>query len=248
MNFNYDSIPYGFYDRIFEGKNGTRKFWHWHKFDSVVRTIDFTDVNTLLDIGCFSGSFAGRFLSEDINSVSVDILESQIQYAREHFETPSKKFLYYHDFTELPEAIHQSKFDVVTFIEVIEHLHQKDIKAFFDAVTNVTNKGSQVIITTPNYISPWPLLEIMLNHMSDVKYEEQHITKFNFWNLIPKLRKIYPDFDKNFEVSLITSSHLVTPFIATFNYELAANLSKKVSPSSWMNPFGSILILKLRRK
>lgn len=248
MSFNYDSIPYGFYDKIFESKDGTRKFWHWHKFDSVVRTIDFTHVNTLLDVGCFSGSFAGRFLSDSIRSVSVDILESQIRYAKAHFETPSKEFIYYHDFTELPEAIHQSRFDVVTFIEVIEHLHQADIRSFFDAIVKVTHKDSQIIITTPNYISPWPFLEIILNHMSDVKYEEQHVTKFNFWNFIPKLKKIYPDFEKYFEVSLITSSHLVTPFIAAFNYNLATKLSKSIKPSSWMNPFGSILILKLVRK
>lgn len=250
MEFNYDLIPAGFYDQIFDAPNGMRKFWHWHKFDSVLRTITITKSKmSLLDIGCFSGSFAGRFLPpERFNTIGVDILPRQIEYANAHYGKPGREFRLYHDFREGPKVLKGQHFDVVTFIEVLEHLHRDNIREFFEMVDLVTDEGSQVIITTPNYTSAWPVLEFILNHVSDVKYEEQHITKFHYWNIIPKLQSIYPELLHKYVVSVLTSSHLVTPYISLVNYSLAQNISRAFRPSGWISPLGSILILKLEKR
>ena len=184
MNFDYDQIPEGFYDKIFLGPDGVRKFWHWHKFDSVLRCIDEKPNQTLLDVGCFSGSFVGRFVPFEVKAIGVDILETQIAYGRNNFGSSVKQFTYIQNFEDAREKLSGKKFDVVTFIEVIEHLDHEQIKSFFRLLDEITDSGSQVVISTPNYFSVWPVLEILLNHISDVSYEEQHLTKFTYFNFI----------------------------------------------------------------
>lgn len=250
MTFNYDLIEPGFYDKIFDAPDGMRKFWHWHKFDSVQRTITETHTPmSLLDVGCFSGSFAGRFLDENkVNSTSIDILETQIAYAQSRFQKPGKSFLYYRGFEESDQILKDRIFDVVTFIEVIEHLNHDQIRSFFEMVDKVTKKDSQVIITTPNYFSAWPILEIILNAVSDVKYEEQHITKFTTFNMVKKLSLIYPEFLKKYKVDILTTSHFLSPYIALVSYSAAQKISTNYRASDWKNPFGSIVILKLVKR
>lgn len=250
MEFNYDKIEDGFYDKIFDAKDGVRKFWHWHKFDSVIRSITVKLGRIkLLDIGCFSGSFAGRFLDDQqYESASIDILPSQIKYAQEHYQNPNRKFIAYQDFKGASELLAGETFDVITFIEVIEHLTPEQIYGFFNLVDQVSHAGTQIIITTPNYTSLWPILEIILNRVSDVKYDEQHITKFHYWNIVRKMEKIYPPLLEKFELELLTSSHLLTPYLPLFSYKFAQKISKIFRPSRWMSPFGSILIIKFKKR
>ncbi len=250
MQFDYGGIPAGYYDQILLGKDGPRKFWHWHKFNSVMRMITAERTRMrLLDVGCFSGSFAGRFLSESLfESTSLDILPAQITYAKERFETATRRFKHYDGFHKLVEAAGTEPFDVVTLIEVIEHLTPEQIREFFLAIDRLTRPGSQVIVSTPNYVSVWPVLELILNQMSDVKYEEQHITKFSYWNFSGKLQSIYPSFREQYEVELITTSHLLSPFVSAFNYRWAQAISKVIRPERWMAPFGALVMMRLRKK
>ena len=249
MSFTYDKIPKGFYDNIFDTSDGMRKFWHWHKFDSVVRSLNMQKAHSLLDVGCFSGTFTGKFISSHVTrATGIDILPDQIAYASEKYGCEDKTYLTISNFEDATNQLHNQTFDAVTFIEVIEHLTPEQIVSFFKMLDQVTHKGSEVILTTPNYLSVWPILELMLNKFSDVQYEEQHITKFNFLNLEEKLEKIYPEIWKTFELSLKTTSHFITPFIAAIEYDAAMALSAKVSPINWRNPFGCILILKLIKR
>jgi 2-polyprenyl-3-methyl-5-hydroxy-6-metoxy-1,4-benzoquinol methylase len=249
MSFNYDKIPQGFYDKIFDTADGMRKFWHWHKFDSVVRSLDMKRSRSLLDVGCFSGTFTGKFISSPLTrATGIDILPEQIAYASEKYGCQDKTYLTISDFEDALTQLHDQTFDAVTFIEVIEHLNPEQIESFFKMLDRVTHKGSEIVITTPNYLSLWPILELMLNRFSDVQYEEQHITKFNILDLEEKLAKLYPQIWQTYELCLKTTSHFITPFIAAVDYDAAMALSAKVSPINWRNPFGCILILKLIKR
>ena len=118
------------------------------------------------------------------------------------------EFFNYENFQSAQELLAGKKFDAVTFIEVIEHLDQDQIFAFFKMIDFLTHAGSEIIITTPNYLSLWPALEIALNVISDVKYEEQHITKFTTFNIVKKLSRIYPQFLTNYKVEFAVADSM----------------------------------------
>ncbi len=50
-------------------------------------------------------------------------------------------------------------FDVVTIIELVEHLHDAEALELLEEASRVTAPGGRLILTTPNYASIWPLLE-----------------------------------------------------------------------------------------
>ncbi len=243
MNFDYTKIPQGYYDKILNGQKGLRKFWHFHKFDSVKRYIPEDhrgQDKSILDIGCFAGTFLG-LVDENFfgHQVGIDILPSQIQYAQSQYGTNFRKFLSYDQNFNEGIGLNQ-KFDVITLIEVIEHLDPQSIQNLIKFAVNSLNPGGRLIITTPNYSSIWPLLEYILNRISDVKYEEQHLTKFSYFSFQNDLTKILVNTPLVCEK--VTTTHFLTPFIAQVNYSLALKLSQMIPSAKWNNPFGSIIL------
>lgn len=81
--------------------------------------------------------------------------------------------------------------------------------------------------------------------VSDVKYEEQHVTKFTKFNIVKKVTSIYLSLLNKYKVELIKISQFPTPYIALINYSAAKKLSASYNVCIWKNPFGSIIMLKL---
>ncbi|MFP4470142.1 MAG: class I SAM-dependent methyltransferase [Bacteroidales bacterium] len=136
-------------------------------------------------------------------------------------------------------------YDLVTLIEVIEHLTAEDIRELIGFARRKLKAGGKLVITTPNFASFWPALEMMLNRFSDVKYQEQHITRFSYFNVKTKLGGIVDGFHDHFRIGYKTTTHLLTPFVAAFSFTLASQISSAVSPDKWKIPLGSILIIQL---
>lgn len=247
LPFDYSDIPAGYYDDIARKRKGMRSFWHWHKFQRIIDMLGQAG-GKILDIGCFGGTFLGMVAEEKMSEqVGIDILDEQIEYANKSYGNRFRKFLLVKDFND-KNFLPSEYFDVVSLIEVIEHLTMAQIMEMLDFAHARLKPGGKLIITTPNYASLWPVLEILLNKFSDVKYEEQHITHFTFFNAISKLRSILPDYDDKFVVDYKTTSHLFTPFVAAFSFGLAKKLSSAVPPEQWKIPLGAILIIRLTKK
>jgi 2-polyprenyl-3-methyl-5-hydroxy-6-metoxy-1,4-benzoquinol methylase len=248
MSFDYSQIPSGYYDKILYGPEGMRRFWHYHKFESVLRYIPKHlqgPDKAILDVGSFGGSFLGMIPNEVFGyQLGIDILKEQIDFANRKYATPYREFK-----INLKEFLDDSalleKFHVITIIEVIEHMTPNEIKSLLESLCKVLHPEGSIIITTPNYLSMWPILEITLNLMSDVKYEEQHITKFNYKNLENKFKQIGLA-----ELSLEqkTTTHFLTPFIASFSYDFAIQSATKIPSAAWKNPFGNIILSRWKKK
>jgi 2-polyprenyl-3-methyl-5-hydroxy-6-metoxy-1,4-benzoquinol methylase len=241
--FDYTKIPQGYYDEIFRGPEGLRKFWHYHKFESVLRFLPPLvkgNDKSILDVGCFAGTFLGT-ISKDIFSyqLGVDILPAQITYAESTYGTTWRKFINYNGKLELGIS-YKEKFDVITLIEVVEHLNVEEILNLFIELLDLLKPSGRIIITTPNYLSIWPVLEFLINNFAGVSYDEQHITKFSFYGMEKKMEGILREIPLKLEKK--TTTHFLTPFIAPFSYELALKTSKIIPSSIWKNPFGSIIL------
>jgi ubiquinone/menaquinone biosynthesis C-methylase UbiE len=107
----------------------------------------------------------------DVSSAQIDFANSQIAP-----EAPNSTFL-----SISPEHLPfpDNSFQVVTCVELIEHLDETENARLMAEVFRVLPPGGTWIVTTPNYHSLWPLLEFALNIWSPVKYNEQHLTRFH---------------------------------------------------------------------
>jgi 2-polyprenyl-3-methyl-5-hydroxy-6-metoxy-1,4-benzoquinol methylase len=245
--FDYGSIPEGFYQQILETGSPVRRAWHLQKFERVRDCLPNTPGQSILDIGCFAGSFLS-FLPEERFSrqVGIDIVEKQIAYAQRRFGTSYRTFRCIKDASELAEV--EGTFDVVTIMEVVEHLTEANIRDLVRQATAMLAPNGRIVITTPNYTSIWPILEVIVNRVSEVKYEEQHITKFNYFNCISKLRRIAPELAEKFDVEIKTSTHFGAFFLAAISFNGAMALSRSVSHRNWKNPFGTSLLMVFKKK
>lgn len=244
--FDYSTIPEGYYDKVLQTGHPIRKMWHQLKFDRVRDFLPSKNGGSILDIGCFAGSFLGRLPENQFSrQVGFDILKPQIDYANSYYGTPFRHFAHGNDLSGLGEI--KEVFDCVTLIEVIEHLTEAEIRFVWNRAIEMLKPGGQLIITTPNYTSAWPLVEWILNKFSDVKYEEQHLTKFNYFTAISRLANITGS------LGLVTNeckttSHFITPFIAGLSESLSQQMAAAVPHRRWAFPFGNLLLLVFRKK
>ncbi len=245
--YDYGGIPVGFYDSVLHEGNPIRRLWHLSKFERVLDCLPTQGMRSLLDVGCFAGSFLSLVpQSQFPRQVGVDILAPQIEYARAHYGTGFRQFQHLAAIADL-DAV-EGEFDCITVIEVIEHLTHEEVRVLLDRTTRKLAPGGRLVITTPNYASTWPILEILLNRISSVKYDEQHITRFTSFNVEKKLAAIYPPFHDRLRVEFKTTTHLVTPFLAAISFSFARALSRLVPHRRWRQPFGNLVLLVARRK
>jgi 2-polyprenyl-3-methyl-5-hydroxy-6-metoxy-1,4-benzoquinol methylase len=245
--FDYSGIPVGFYDSVLHGANPIRRLWHLSKFERVRDCLPIREHQSILDIGCFAGSFLSMIPPSSFErQLGVDILRAQIDYANAHYGTDFRRFRHLESVAGL--AAVDETFDCITLIEVIEHLNKEEATLLLSHISKKLKPGGRLVLTTPNYASTWPVLELLLDRLSEVKYEEQHITKFNYFTLVRQLERLYPSFADEFRVEFKTTSHFVTPFLAGLSFPLAHRLSRVVPHRLWRHPFGNLILLVAIRK
>jgi 2-polyprenyl-3-methyl-5-hydroxy-6-metoxy-1,4-benzoquinol methylase len=247
-SFDYGRIPVGFYDQMLRrGGGGVRRLWHTLKFERVLDYLPEADGGSLLDIGCFAGSFLSMVPRHRFErQVGIDILPDQIAYASHHYATPFRTFKVASSIASFGDL--GEPFDAVTLIEVIEHLRPDEIVALFEQLERTLAPGGRLIITTPNYLSTWPLLEALLNRFGDVSYDEQHITRFSFFSFEKKLERLWKPLFRRYELEMKTTTHFVSPFLASASYEIARGLARAVPHQSWSLPVGNLILAVLRKR
>lgn len=171
-SFDYDSLPVGYYDVVFQRRRGVQSKWHHLKFERVAK--EFPPGSVHLDVGCGPGSFIS-ILSDDVDSIGVDVTNVQVEYARSKYERRGKRF------SVIAPGIlpfRQDSFDIVTLLELVEHISAREAELLLGEVFRVLRPRGKVVLTTPNYASLWPVLEILVNRFGGVAYTHQHITKY----------------------------------------------------------------------
>ena len=210
--FDYDTIPEGFYDKIFKLQKGIQSAWHHVKFDFVFNKIKESEIH--LDVGCGPGTFIGNYMKNS-NAVGVDISKDQINYANETYK--NNKFIL---LNEKKFPFRDKTFDSISLIEIIEHLEKNEINNLLFECKRCLKDDGFIILTTPNYMSFWPILELILNKISKVSYEHQHITKFNLLSLKKLIQEL------GFKSSKLGTFITISPFVAFLNFKFSKILSK----------------------
>jgi ubiquinone/menaquinone biosynthesis C-methylase UbiE len=206
--FNYDQIPAGYYDNIYNRKEGIQSSWHHCKFNYVKNFINKKKNILHLDFACGPGTFSKLIKGK---YYGVDVSIQQIHYAKKNYSDKKNKYFYYKPPT-LP--FKNNFFDSVSCIELIEHLTQRQAKIVIKECYRVLKKGGTLYLTTPNYFSLWPLLEYLMNYLLKINYEHQHINKF----FKKKLQKLL---NASFEKVSIRSFMTFEPFLAFVSFKFS---------------------------
>lgn len=208
-DFNYESIPAGYYDQVYRRKHGVQSKWHHLKFEFFAQHILKSD--RVLDIGCGPGTFLGNLISF-AKGVGIDISNSQIDYANKHYQSEICSFKSF-DGNRCPYD--DATFDVVTLVEVIEHLTPETVENLLMEAFRVLKPEGRLFLSTPNYGSLWPLLEKVVNRNAEVTYEEQHI------NLYKRNRLRQEIIAVGFKQVEVRAYQFLAPFLASLSWSLA---------------------------
>lgn len=217
--YDYDAIGPGYYDEVFRRGVGVQSKWHHLKFTHVRNRLP-RDFQRLLDVGCGPGTFIGT-LPDVIDAAGIDLAAAQIDYANAHYGTPNHRFL---RVSAGPMPFDTGSFDVVTLIELIEHLERSVIDTVLGEAHRVLRPGGKLILTTPNYAGLWPLLEKVVNAKAPVTYEDQHITRFT----PSRLRTLLAG--AGFDCVRVSTFQGAAPFAAALHWKLADRLQNIENP------------------
>jgi len=235
-NFWIDTLPPGYYDKILEKgikeKKGIQPNWHHSTFTYVSKYIDSDDIH--LDYACGPGSFIGKYL--ETTSIGVDISHDQIKYA-------SNKYKEKGNFVALDHfnyKDYEKYFNKITVIGLFEFIKNDEILDLLNKLYFMLSDEGTILLTTPNYRSAMPILESLVNKLSSINYENQHINKFNENKLIDILSK--SKFN-NIKVYKILNFGVFFGYFGLKVSEKIQNLIKKIT----FGNFGYLLLGVLKK-
>lgn len=104
------------------------------------------NVNSVLEVGCGDGHFLGSLPSDIKLKAGIDLSERAVAFAKALH--PHCKFMT----TELHNL--KERYDVIAAIEVLEHIPEADIGAFFKDVNERLNENGRFIVSVPTTVIP----------------------------------------------------------------------------------------------
>src|SRR5260370_15695344 len=204
--------------RALRSDRAAQRFWHEAKFRLIERLALRGTPDRVLDAGCGSGTIS-FFLSRHAGDVvGIDSNPSAIRYARTAYNMPNLEFR----LGQFDDLTGDKPFDRIYCIEVIEHLFEHQVADVLSLFYKLTNPGAELFVTTPNYQSPCPLIEWLLDTFVLVAKldEAQHVTHFTKGKLSAMCE------GAGWRVRHIGSFNGLAPFVAPISQRLALGLEE----------------------
>lgn len=173
--------------RAIRSKNYLQSNWHRNKFFILNRLLNFNKKMNILDLGTGSGNFEILFNKKVAKIVGVDYNNEALMFLRGYLDNHKIRNvdLIQSDIRKLTKFGKLKKFEAIVVVDVIEHLNKTDSSHLVNNLKRFLVRGGKVCIITPNYKSPWSLIEWMLDRTNFVpKFAEaQHLSQYYPENL-----------------------------------------------------------------
>jgi SAM-dependent methyltransferase len=146
------AYPYHYIPRLSkEGHYSQNQYWSWgfRYLGGIKVVLDYLDkikFRSLLDLGCGDGRFLREFndANDGIITLGIDYSKRPISLAKSL--NPDINF----EVRNIIDNPLEEKFDVITLIEVLEHIPLEQFNSFLDRAFAVLNDGGHCIITVPH--------------------------------------------------------------------------------------------------
>ena len=170
---------------------------------------------------------------------AIDGNPQAIRFASKQFRRPNLRFqaCFLEDLALPPET-----FDRVYCVEVVEHLYAHQIHGLLCRVREARScPGGCLMLTTPNYRGPWPLLEraLDLTRRAPRLEDDQHVTRFH----AKRLRRAWQA--AGFEGVVETTFLMFAPWLAPLGWRIALAVDRL--EARLRLPFGCLLLHVVRR-
>lgn len=232
-----NQLEAGYYDIVLinglRKKRGIQSNWHNTTFEKVSNHIN-KEVH--LDYACGPGSLVGIYVNS--NSICVDISSKQINYGKEKYGDKAE----FYKLENFNFDNYQNYFEVITVLGLLEFINKNESIQLINNLYNVLKPGGKIILTTVNFRSAISILEKIQSLLTNVKYSNQFISKYNIetlQNLISLTKFNHFQIEKYMNFGIFFSifghkiSNKIQNFIATifknyFGYQLLATLQKDI--------------------
>ena len=187
--------------------------WHKNKLQAINEVCCFDPQTRLLDIGTGSGNLelavsprVKEIVGLDYNAEALGFLERCLK--KNNFQNVVLKLFDIRDpeYDNLP-----GQFSVVTMVDVIEHVKSEDAERLLNWLKPLLITDGLVCVITPNYKSPWIIIEKLLDLFSLVPglSEQQHVIRYDGDSLTTLFNKL------GYETVMVTSFNTIS-FLSPF--------------------------------
>lgn len=200
--------------KAIQSPNPVQRFWHETKKLVIADMLPPLPEDFALDVGCGSGVISSYLGQVSRRVLGIDGSRRAIEYATQTFAGGGVAFelglvdeLFAID--EAPNKIY--------CMEVIEHIHRDQGVQMLRCFHRLLPKDGRVLLTTPNYHSPWPLIEWGLDRFSNAPHldGDQHIMQYT----PRRIRAVAAE--SGFDVIELRTVSLFAPWLAALSWRLA---------------------------
>lgn len=145
--FPYHYIPY--LDKNQNLVNHRSLSWGFKYFSYLLRIKNLVEElkpDSILDVGCGEGRFLGLLDDTISRKMGVDLAEKPIKFAQ--------AFHPHIEFRQINASQIKEKFDVVTAIEVLEHIPDVNVSEFLKILEKKVDKNGRIILSVPTVVVP----------------------------------------------------------------------------------------------
>jgi 2-polyprenyl-3-methyl-5-hydroxy-6-metoxy-1,4-benzoquinol methylase len=199
--------------RALTSRYAAQRFWHVAKMRLIDRVAPARGHSRVADAGCGSGVIAAHLARTAAQVIGFDSNADAVSFARSSYIAPNLQFVL-GSFARMNEF---APFDQIYCLEVLEHLYEEQAAEVLTLFARVARPGAELLITTPNGRSAWPLIEWSLDRLRLVPqlHEAQHLTLFTRRSLSRACH------EAGWTVEEIGSFNGVAPFLAPLSERVA---------------------------
>lgn len=218
------------------GKNFIFANWHNNKLVVMGYILKLTKAKEVLDLGTGSGNFELEFAKGLNKIVGVDYNDEAIRFLKSKLKENAitNVELKVCDIRKISKIKNVGKFDLIILMDIIEHLEIAEVNKLVRNIKRFLKKEGFVCVISPNYKSPWILIETMVDEFTRLPRlrGKQHLTRFYKENL----KKMFTQ--KGYRPLFFSTFNLFS--FLFFNKSIASKLCKL--EMALKLPFGNLIV------